>query len=505
MNGKMLFSILFFTAAAGFAQELTLETIVSEVIANDESLQIARESIDSAYQGYRITRAQGYPQVTLSTEPIYGIGMRRDSDFTTFPPEPRTTVSNSFNLGIGLTQLLPTGGSISTQIDDTFQYNVRLPSEETESSAELLQQPSFGLQYNQPIFVNGKLIDGQLMKAANKSAELGWQSSKEAEQSTKNTVILRASQLYIQLIRIEKNKEFIQSNFELARKQLEQSMIDKEQGRASANQVLGLEVALNKQQEALLDTELARIQTEYQLGRMIGKPDLGDNRVVDSLQLLMNKVERHFAAKDGTDLYEKAMINNPDIIAKRFERESRRLQALTNDREHAANMALTFTISPRYPDEREDEESFSASFSDFFEEDAGVNLNFGLSFQVPLTDGGRRKAVREADKTAVRIAELNISAQEKSVAEKIMVAQKKDELLRKRIDLLQVDVEYQKNRLEREEQLASLNTSTKLKVDTVRIDLLAAEQQLWQTRADLLLNLLELLSLTGEAIEDVIL
>lgn len=503
MKNVVLILILIFAAGGGFTEEITLQKIIEQVLENDETLKIASESVESAYQGYRISRSQGYPQLTLQTDPVYGAGMRRDYSFDDFPPESRTTVSNSFNLGIGLSQLLPTGGVLSTSVGDTFQYNIQLAENELEQSASLKQQPEFTFNYQQPLFVNGRLIDGRLLRTGNEAAELGWQSSKESAKGTKNSVLLRTARLYLQLISIQRNKAFLEESLLLAREQLKQAEIDREQGRTSENQVLGLEVAVNRQREALLDVELAQFQAENQLGNMVRIRDFSPYSFDEAIEPLIAAAEAYIENTGSQDLYQKALAENPEIVAKRLEGQSKRMEAQVNDSENAANMSLYFTISPRYPDEREDEESFAASFSDFFEEDSGVNLNFGLSFAVPLTDGGTRKARRKADESGIRIAELNISAAEKTIAEQLRIAQKRNEILRKRAELLKVNIEYQQNRLQREEQLADLNTTTKLKVDTVRLDLLSTQNELWQTQGDLFLNLLELTALTGEPLENI--
>ncbi len=504
MKKILLLALLVPAAAAGFAEELTLREAVEQVLENDETLKIAAESIESAYQGYRITRSQGYPKVTLKTDPLYGIGMRRDYSFDDFPPETRSTLSNSFHLGVGLSQLLPTGGVFSTSVGDTFQYSIQLAEEDLDRTAALTQQPEFSLNIRQPLFVNGKLIDGTLLKAGNEAAELGWQSSRESAEGTKNSVLLRAAQLYLQLISIDRNTTFLEERLLLALEQLEQAVIDRDQGRASANQVLGLEVAVNRQREALLDTDLARIQTENRLGRMVRIHDFSGYTLNSDIDSLIAAAEKHLSG-GGADLYRKALADNPEVLATRLEGQTKRLQAVVNDSENAANMSMFFTLSPRYPDERDDKESFAASFSDFFTEDSGVNFNFGLSFEIPITDGGMRKARREADASGIRIAELNIAAAEKNAAENVLIAQKRDEILRQRIGLLGVDIEYQRNRLQREEQLAELDTTTKLNVDTIKLDLLSIENQLWQTKADLFLNLLELTALTGEPLETILL
>ena len=504
MKKIILLCILISAAVGGFTETLSLQDTVRLVLKNDETLQIAAESVESAYQGYRITRSQGYPQLTLQTDPLYGVGMRRDYNFNDFPPVARTTVSNSFSIGLGLSQLLPTGGVLNTSIDDTFQYNIQLAEEDLDQSTALTQQPEFTINYQQPLFVNGKLIDGKLLKAGNDAAELGWRSSQESQLSTKNSVLLRAAQLYLQLISIDKNTAFLQERLVIAKEQLEQSVIDREQGRASENQVLGLEVAVNRQREALLDTDLARIQTENQLRKMIQLGDFSNYTLDPEIEHIITSADDFISKIAGGNIYQKALADNPDITAKRFEGQTKRLQARVNDSEKAANMSMFFTISPRYPDDREDADSFAASFSDFFTDDSGVNLNFGLAFEIPLTDGGARKAQRAADKSGIRLAELNIAAAENDVAEKIQIAQKRNEILRKRMELLQVDIEYQQNRLEREEQLANLKTTTQLKVDSIRLDLLSTENQLWQTGADLLLNLLEMASLAGEPLEKVL-
>ena len=504
MKKILLLALLVPAAAAGFAEELTLRKAVEQVLENDETLKIAAESIESAYQGYKITRSQGYPKITLKTDPLYGIGMRRDYSFDDFPPETRSTLSNSFHLGVGLSQLLPTGGVLNTSVGDTFQYSIQLAEEDLDRSAALTQQPEFSLNIRQPLFVNGKIIDDTLLKAGNEAARLGWQSSRQSAVGTKNSVLLRAAQLYLQVISIDRNKTFLEERLLLARGQLEQSIIDREQGRASANQVLGLEVAVNRQREALLDTDFARIQTENQLGRMVRIQDFSGYTFSPGLDSLITAAEEYLSGA-GADLYQKALAGNPEVLATRLDGQAKRLQAVVNGSANTANMSMFFTLSPRYPDERDDKESFAASFSDFFTEDSGVNFNFGLSFEVPLTDGGARKARREADASGIRIAELNIAAAEKNAAENVLIAQKRDEILRQRIELLGVDIEYQRNRLRREEQLADLNTTTKLTVDTIKLDLLSIENQLWQTKADLFLNLLELTALTGGPLETILL
>ena len=157
---------MFLFDGAAAAEELTLEQAVALVLEKSGDLTLARESTNAAYQGYRIVRSRGNPQLTLSTDPLYGIGIRRDYVLDDFPFIERTSVTHSINAGLEFSQLLPTGGSAAISLSDTFDYRHFLEEENLESSYQLAQRPQLTLQLTQPLFVGGRFIDGDLTRAS---------------------------------------------------------------------------------------------------------------------------------------------------------------------------------------------------------------------------------------------------------------------------------------------------------------------------------------------------
>ena len=493
------------------AGRITLSEAVGMAVENSHTLAIAEESTNAAYEGYRISKSAGYPQLVFATEPIYGLGVRRDYDFDAFGDADfaapggfslpkRTSVTHSFSAGLEFSQLLPTGGSAVFGIGDTLDYRIVLEEDDLEGYKQLSQRPELSVLIEQPVFVGGRFIDGKLNHASRRVAEIGWEKSRQNEKSFKNREILTTVQLYFRLLALEKNIVFLEKRLELAEDQLAQTRIDFEQGRASSNQILGLEVSANRQEEAILDVRLAKVRTERDLARILGVGDLSKFELNDGLPGLKEKVDEVLNELDQRT-EENLGAKNPELAAKRLEVEKAKWESRLNAREGAPTVGLNFSLSPRYPDERENPDLIKNSFTDFFEEGSGINLAFGVNLRIPVTDGGRKDARKNADASARTIARMDLNAAADNLRDRMKYTKERDRLLIERLSLLILDREYQQNRLEREQNLAASRTVTELTVEKIRLEYTAAKDNLWQTEADLLLNRLDLLNLYGYPLE----
>lgn len=522
---SLLFAVflIFITPAGGkvFSDDngslLTLTKAVGLAVENSHTLAIAEESTNAAYEGYRIAKSAGYPQLVFATEPVYGLGVRRDYDFDAFGdadfaapggfslPQ-RTSVTHSFSAGLEFSQLLPTGGSAVLGVGDTLDYRIVLEEDDLDGYKQFSQRPELSVLIEQPVFVGGRFIDGKLNHASRRVAEIGWEKSRQNEKSLKNREILTTVQLYLRLLALEKNIAFLEERLRLAEDQLAQVRIDFEQGRASSNQILGLEVSANRQEEAILDARLAQVQAQRDLARILGVDDLSEFQLIDGLSGLKEKVDevlKELSPEHELDTQNGEGIQNPELAVKRLEAEKAKWEARLNAREGAPTVGLNFSLSPRYPDEQENSDLIKNSFTDFFEEGSGVDLAFGVNLRIPVTDGGRKDAQRKADASAQAVARMDLNAAVDDLQDRMKYTKERDRLLIERLSLLILDRQYQQNRLEREENLAESQTVTKLSVEKIRLEYTAALDNLWQTEADLVLNRLDLLNLYGYPLEGI--
>ena len=497
------------------ADRITLSEAVGMAVENSHTLAIAEESTNAAYEGYRISKSAGYPQLVFATEPIYGLGVRRDYDFDAFGDADfaapggfslpkRTSVTHSFSAGLEFSQLLPTGGSAVFGIGDTLDYRIVLEEDDLEGYKQLSQRPELSVLIEQPVFVGGRFIDGKLNHASRRVAEIGWEKSRQNEKSFKNREILTTVQLYFRLLALEKNIVFLEKRLELAEDQLAQTRIDFEQGRASSNQILGLEVSANRQEEAILDARLAKVRTERDLARILGVDDLSEFELIDGLSRLKEKVDEVLSElnlEPVPNTQTEGGIQNPELAIKRLEVEKAKWESRLNARDGAPTVGLNFSLSPRYPDDRENSDLIKNSLTDFFEEGSGVDLAFGVNLRIPVTDGGKKNAQRKADASAEAIARMDLNAAVDDLQDRMKYTKERDRLLIERLSLLVLDRKYQQNRLEREEDLAASKTTTKISVEKIRLEYTAAKDNLWQTEADLVLNRLDLLNLYGYPLE----
>ncbi|MFA7567141.1 MAG: hypothetical protein WCY01_08960, partial [Alkalispirochaeta sp.] len=79
------------------------------------------------------------------------------------------------------------------------------------------------------------------------------------------------------------------------------------------------------------------------------------------------------------------------------------------------------------------------------------------------------------------------------------------DILRRRAELLDTEVAYQKRRLKNEKDLAAAGASTDMKVAEVALDVAARENERWQVSADLFLNRLDIYALSGEDLASLLL
>jgi outer membrane protein TolC len=505
-------ALLFGAAGIIGSEELSLGDIVGAVVENDTSLEIARETVTNAYNRYRLAKAPGSPQISINTNPIYGMSLRRDYDFESFSdfdisdPESfglqrRTTLSHSWNAGVEFSQLLPTGGNVSVSLQDTVNYNYLYPENDDESdeASYWSQAPQLNLNVTQPIFVNGRFLDSKLFTASTRIAEIGWEKSRENERAITNNVLTGAASLYIQLLSFQRSIDFTRTRLDIAQRQLRQAQIDAEQGRASQNQVLGLEVAVNRTRENLLDLQFSRLQAERDLASLLGMEEIGVSEVNDDFSDYGERIAALLG--ESSALPEANETLNPELKSRLLDLEQAQWQARVNGRDSAPRVGLNFSIAPRYRDDRAVQAgtgTFGSSVTDFFEgENPGVNFSLGLQVNVPITDGGQRKAQRDADESAQRLAQLDVKKTRDDIQDRIYLARERDLILQQRRELVELNTTYQRNRLERERRLAEVRSATQLEVDLINLEYIAARNTLWQTEADIFLNRLQLLSLYG--------
>jgi outer membrane protein TolC len=393
--------------------------------------------------------------------------------------------------------MIPTAGNLSVSLNDLFDFSMVDP-EQGGSSDSVTQNPELNLQLNQPVFVNGRFIDMRLFDATQRISEIAFQAQQNRTMGTVNQRIATVAQFYVQILNLRDQVEAIRAASDATRLQLEQTRIGQEQGRTSEQQVLSIQVSLNSQQEQLLNLQYSISEAESTLARAVGLP-LSE---VEGSFTTLPDVE--LPSGDAAELAQRAVEQNPQLRSLRLQQERARLQRIQAGREGAPGLQLSFSLQPRYGDERSSDEDFGSAFSDYGNDGGGVDWNARIGLRIPLTEQTERGLRKEERALGVEQIGLDIDSLQQNVESSIENRLRRDQVLARRIELLQSDVDLQRRRLENERRRVELDTSTELDLRRLEAELVRKQNAVKQAERERFLNAVQLYSTLGAELDAVL-
>jgi outer membrane protein TolC len=479
-------STLFIFPISLSAQSSTLDIseVLKLVLERNAAVQIADALERQAEALHRQTLGDTKPQIDLKMDPAYGYstGFAASVPYITPPgPESKSDVS----LGLSLSQALPTAGIASLSLANTTSF--------TRDPKTVVQSPSATFVLSQPVWVNKKLFDLSQLSAAKRVSEINWRKAQDDGLKARNGNIYAAFSLYTEVIGLQRNIEYLEKSLELADQNLRQVRINLGAGRASETDLLELEILSGLQREALLESRYALLRAEQALANALGlKAGLSVYEYIESFPAPA-------LPADTAELVAEARTNNPVVRQDRLAVEQAEAQDILSGRTNAPNLSIALTMLPQYEGTTPTE--FSDSFSSFFSEGTELDWSVAIGLEVPLYNGGKRTYREQVNAATERIARETLEASRRDVENTYEALVLRQRIIDDRINLLEKNIELKRRTVADEQRKLEVGLGTSMRVESARLELLKVQNELWQTQADLFLNSLDLLNLSGRSLE----
>jgi outer membrane protein TolC len=274
---------------------------------------------------------------------------------------------------------------------------------------------------------------------------------------------------------------------------LEQTRLAQTNGRATENDVLIAQISLDRQKEAILELDYSLKQSERALARLIGL-----DASLDATKL-SEQLPEVAVGQSPAELFAQVASKNPDVIQSRLDVENARVQAIMGGQTYSPSLSMSLSVAPQYGYNRPDSNLFGNSFSQLFDTDNGAytDVTFSVGMQVPVYNGGRSKKDKAALSAGVQIAEANLALKLRTLRDNLDSLFLKQHYLAMKVSLTTANLGLEERRLADKERLLRLSSATDLDVKSARASLAARQNDLWSAKVDEFLSSLDVLSLTG--------
>jgi outer membrane protein len=461
-------------SAAAQSKTLDVEEVLRLVVEQNSGVQIAEAVKSQAEALYRQTLGDTKPQIDVQLDPLYGYSYLSQAG------------THSTSLGLSLSQTLPTGALASLSLANGMSI--------ADGGDPIVQSPAASFVLNQPVWVNRKLLDLRQLSAAKRASEINWRIAEDGSLEARNGNIYAAFSLYTDAIGLRRSIEYLEKSLELADQNLRQVRINLDAGRASETDLLELEILIGLQRETLLESRYALLQVEQNLANTLGlDTGLASYEFIDTF-------EAPTLPADTAELVAEARTDNPSVRQDRLSVEQAEAQTILSGRTDAPNLSVALTLLPQYKAAALPT-TFGESIASFFTDGTTIDWSVSVGVDIPLYTGGKRAYREQANAESERIARETLKASLRDVENTYEALILRQSIIQDRIELLEKSIELKTRTTADEVKKLEVGLGTPLRVESARLELLQVENELWEARADLFLNSLDLLNLSGRSLE----
>lgn len=487
--GTMFIALVIFIALVPsiHAQEiLTPEDVVRRALQADPAIRQTAIQTGRAQDEYDLALRQTRPELELELRPY-----TRDQRV---PPgalgAPTERVTESLGLGLQLRQRVPTSGVLSAGIDFSAE---RITLGDTE---EWRQIPEVSLSLMQPLMGGNQFIGTRVFQSTLRIQEIGFELAQLRNRQTRNQTIQESLELFVRVRDLRNSRDLLEETIAVLERQIQSAELDRQQGLITSTAVLALQVALNTQRDNLFNTELQLTRQEQVLARSVGLPSITDVMLAD--QLPENLVFHDHTAQTTTELLA-AIQNNPRVHTSGLAVEQAERRQVINSAADRPAVALFARARPTYEEGGQAARATtSEAFQDLFTDGSRVESTIGVTVTIPLLTGRQRELRQRIDQQQVEEAGIQRDDTEQILANQLRTLLTSRQFLLQRLELLEADLELQRQRTENERTLVEAGVSTDLRLSEVQLDLRSRINEERRVMGELFLNTLEIFSVIGE-------
>ncbi len=476
--------------ASAFADGWAVAGAIEAALEAAPAMIEARRSLRAAELAHELQRASVAPQLGFS--PPSGSPGNLSVQFgDTVPSGAVSEVRTTGLIGgasVTLSQVLPGGATVSLSGQNVS--TLVLPS---EGDPTLQQAAEARVALLQPVFVNGRFIDGRLYPAAEQDVLLGLQDARLALIAAENQTVIAVFRALLTFGTAADEHELATLTLERAESEVRRAELRFGQGSIRFDELLDAEIARDERADEVFSTGVALRTANTEFSLLTGAAfDTGDLRVPrEDLSRLV--AELRSAQEDTAG-------DSIDLQRQRTAFERAQLARVLGGATDSGQLQAFFTIRPQYEVGREPDADFTASFVDLYRSSRRPALAAGISLSVPVFDGGAtrlRQEQRLLQETAAAHA-VEQTAADLDLRRSEAIAER-DTAFR-RLDRVSVQIRVAQSRVSRAESLLHVGDATEDDVLRAQLDLERRRIEQRRAETDYIAAMLRYLSLQGHRV-----
>ncbi len=514
LRSLLLSGALLMAAATLEADRLTLDALPALVLGHDPQAAISEQTLKVALHTYQGNLSQTLPQIDLSTSYSLGFAPTIEEQTITFAPPFSVQIldqnlnnegSHNLNAKLSVSQILPTAGSLFLSLEDTMTADT-IGSESINGGStsnpanQYAQKPKLSIGLTQPIFLNGKVLDLDLFPATVRKAELGYKEQDLATRAQRNLSVAQAVQTYLLVVQLRANVAQTTKSIAVTQGNVAAAEKNFSLGLLAEADLLDARIGLSRQQQGLLELSSTLGRAERALAHLIGRDDLQGMDLSDTVPAVALTL-------DPGQVLDRALANHPLLAQRALVAEERRLDEILGGQASASTLSLSFSYAPRYPYTASPPymtTDVGSSFGDLFGTGSGQDYSLALGLTIHLFDGGKAAENKAAAQAVSAAADQSTLAQRQAIQDQVELDLLQKASLEEKVTLLTQSLSLAQRRLATEQNLLDLGKSTDVNVAAKEAEVDLSANDLWRSRADLLLTVLDLESLAGEELAPIL-
>lgn len=380
-----------FWAANAAADEGALRLTLKEAIrsAVERNIDVRAELYNPAISEADIRLNQGIynPLLSVFTNFQYAVTQSASTFFTDINRQ------KTFELNPGVTQLMPTGGTVGLAFNNTYtNTNTRFSPGEYWNS-------DLTLSLSQPLLKN---FGREPTELAIMVARNGKDGSVEQFKSKLMDTVARVRTEYNKLYSLREDLEVKRTSLELARKILSDTKAQVKAGVLPAMEILNAEFGVASREKDVIDAERGVKDQNDVLGVLIQITSVGEFVPVDV-------PTKESVATNAGELVRQALDNRPELKAQRITLKTNELQTRVARNRTLPDLALTASAAVTGLDRHYNRDLEKVSTADY------PVWGVGFKFQYPLGNDAARndyiKSRLRADQTRTQISSLEANVE----------------------------------------------------------------------------------------------